>query len=56
MGWEAWLVLVGVVFMVYALAREWVGAEVLTVGCLLVFVIAQGLFDTPRLPTVKQAF
>jgi len=56
MGWEAWLVLIVVLFMVYALAREWVGAEILTVGCLLVFVIAQGLFDTPRLPTVKQAF
>ncbi|MEK6260813.1 MAG: SLC13 family permease [Planctomycetota bacterium] len=56
MGWEAWLVLVVVAFMVYALAREWSAPDALTVGCLLVLVIAQGLFDTKFLPTAKQAF
>ena len=56
MGWEAWLVLVVVAFMVYALAREWCAPDALTVGCLLVLVIAQGLFDTQHLPTAKQAF
>ena len=56
MGWEAWLVLVVVVFMVYALAREWSAPDALSVGCLLVFVVAQGLFDTKLLPTAKQAF
>ena len=56
MGWEAWLALVVVVFMVYALAREWGAPDTLTVGCLLVLVIAQGLFDTQHLPTAKQAF
>ena len=42
--------------MVCALARDWSTPETLTVGCLLVLVITQGLFDTKHLPTAKQAF
>ena len=56
MGWEAWLVLVVVAFMVFALAREWSAPDALSVGCLLVFIVAQGLWDTKLLPTAKQAF
>ena len=56
MGWEAWLVLIVVATMVFALAREWCAPDALTVGCLLMLVIAQGLFDTKSLPNAKQAF
>ena len=55
MGWEAGLVLIVVAAMVFALAREWCAPDALTVGCLLVLVIAQGLFDTKSLPNAKQA-
>ncbi len=56
MGWEAWLVLIVVATMVFALAREWCAPDALTVGCLLALVIAQGLFDSKSLPNAKQAF
>src|SRR5438093_13243731 len=56
MGWEAWLVLAVVVFMVGALAKEWGSPDVLTVGCLLVLVTAQAVCGTVKLPDVTTAF
>jgi di/tricarboxylate transporter len=55
MGWEAGLVLLVVLGLVCALAKEVAGADVLTMACLTIIVLASELSGTTALPKVSEA-
>lgn len=55
MPWEAWFTLGVVGVLVVALARNWAGPDLVLLGGLTVLLVVGMLFDSPRLPTPKQA-
>lgn len=55
MGWEAGLVLVVVIWLVTALAREVAGADVLSLAALTILVVAGEFTGSQHLPSVEDA-
>src|SRR5262245_61961187 len=53
MTWEGWYTLCVVVAMVYGLARNW-AADVVTLGCLALVMVATPFSQSKKLSTVDQ--
>lgn len=56
MGWEAWLTVGLILFLLLALAQNWAPADLLFVGGLAVLVIAGLISGSTKLPRVEVAF
>lgn len=55
MGWEAWLTLGLLGLVLWGLAKNWMGPDLLLVGALTVLLVVAALTGTDRLPNVQQA-